>query len=139
MSNACIFCDIIAGKLQACRLYEDDATVAFLDLRQSNRGHVLVLPKPHVVTLDQLPPALHAPLMATIVRMTRAVQACFKPDGVNIWQSNGEGANQEVPHVHMHVFARWKGDGHFQIYPQKVTDTPMDELQRLAERLRPFV
>ena len=77
--------------------------------------------------------------MATVVRMTRAVQACFEPDGVSIWQSNGEGANQEVPHVHIHVFPRWQGDGHFQIYPQKVMDTPMDELQRLADRLRPFV
>ena len=137
--SACIFCDIDAGKLPSCRLHEDDATLAILDLRQTNAGHVLVLPKVHVVTLDRLPPDMHAPLMVTVVRMTRAVQQCFTPDGVNIWQSNGEGANQEVPHVHWQVFPRWKGDRHFQIYPEKVANTPMADLQRLAARLRPFV
>ena len=60
----------------------------------------------------------------------------FAPDGVNVWQSNGPGANQEMPHVHIHVFPRWHGDRHFAIYPGPVTDAPRAEIEAIAERLR---
>ncbi len=136
---SCIFCDIIAGAAPAALVYEDEATLAGIDLRQSNPGHVLVIPKRHVETLHHLPHDLHAPLMNAVVIMTRAVQACFHQDGINIWQSNGPGANQEVPHVHFHVFPRWTGDRHFQIYPSEPTDMPLTEREQLAVRLRPFV
>ncbi len=139
MSTHCIFCEIIAGRASAQRLYEDVETAAILDLRQSNHGHVLVLPRAHVVTLDHLPENLHASVMRSVVAMTRAVTACFQPDGVSVWQSNGEGAAQEVPHVHFHVFPRWKDDGHLRIYPQTVTDACTGDLEQIAERLRPFL
>ena len=139
MSTSCVFCEIIAGTATAARLHEDAATVAVLDLRQSNPGHVLVLPRTHVVSLDQLPDALCAPVMKTVVAMTRAVQACFRPDGISVWQSNGEGANQEVPHVHFHVFPRWKDDEHVRIYPGTVADARPAELEQLAQRLRAFI
>ena len=70
------------------------------------------------------------------MRITKAVQSCFAPDGINLWQSNGPGAFQEVPHVHFHVFPRWNGDEHFRIYPHTVTDARQSELEPLAVRLR---
>ncbi len=139
MTAECIFCRIVARELPASIVYEDAATIAFLDLRQTNEGHVLVLPRTHVPTLDRLPADAFAPLMATVVAMTSAVQRCFGPDGINIWQSNGEGAAQEVPHVHFHVFPRWKNDGHFRIYPEDVANAGRDALEQLAVRLRGFV
>jgi len=64
--------------------------------------------------------------------MTRAVTHAIRPDGVNVWQSNGEAAGQEVPHVHMHVFLRWSGDGHFRIYPDRAPNMPRAGLDALA-------
>lgn len=139
MSTHCVFCEIVAGRAPAQRLYEDAQTIAILDLRQSNPGHVLVLPRVHVATLDQLPEDLCGPVMKTVATMTRAVEACFQPDGISVWQSNGAGAAQEVPHVHFHVFPRWKDDGHLRVYPQTVKDTGARDLEQIAERLRPFV
>ena len=70
------------------------------------------------------------------LRAIAAVKRAFAPDGVNVWQSNRPGANQEVPHVHLHVFPRWQGDGHFAVYPGPVRDAPRVELEAIAERLR---
>ena len=135
MTN-CLFCRIVAGELRASRVFEDAWTLAFMDLRQTNAGHVLVLPKAHVETLDALPPELAGPLMRATVRVTGAVNSCFKPDGVNVWQSNGEAAGQEVPHVHLHVFPRYADDGHFRIYPGRAPNADRSLLDGLAERLR---
>lgn len=134
--TACIFCAIVAGQAPASVVYEDDLTLAFLDLRQELPGHVLIVPKQHIVTLDQLPAKLAGPLLATVVQMTALVQRVLQPDGVNIWQSNGVAAGQEVFHVHFHVFPRKLHDGQIRIYPSRPGQPPRSELDALAARLR---
>ncbi len=132
----CVFCRIVERRVAASRVYEDDATLAFVDLRQPNPGHVLVVPKAHVPALDQLPLDVAARLMRTVVLMTGAVRRSFAPDGINIWQSNGAAAGQEVFHVHLHVFPRRAGDGCLRIYPEAPATPPRAELDRLAAQLR---
>lgn len=132
----CIFCRIIAGELEASRVLEDEMTLAVMDLRQTNPGHVIVLPKRHVEFIDELRPELSGRLMAATVAVAGAVRRALQPHGINIWQSNGEAAGQEVPHVHIHVFPRHSGDGHFQIYPGRVPDAPRSQLDDLAARIR---
>ena len=134
--DGCIFCRIIAGELESSRVREDEWTLAVMDLRQTNPGHVIVLPKRHVVHLDELQPELSGPLMRATVAVAGAVRRALQPDGINIWQSNGEAAGQEVPHVHVHVFPRRSGDGPFQIYPERASDAPRSELDDLATLLR---
>jgi histidine triad (HIT) family protein len=136
MAERCLFCRIVDGEVPSSLVFEDAATVAVMDLRQTNPGHVLVLPRHHVATLDETPPDVAAALMQTVVRMTGAVRRAFEPDGVNIWQSNGVAAGQEVFHVHVHVFPRWTDDGHFRIYPGRAPDTARETLDELAHRLR---
>ena len=136
MSAACVFCRIIARQVAASWVYEDDATLSFVDLRQPNPGHLLVVPKVHVPTLDQLTPEVAARLMQAVVLLTRAVRRAFAPDGINIWQSNGVAAGQEVFHVHMHVFPRRAGDGCLRIYPAAPPTPDRTELDRLAVQLR---
>lgn len=136
MSTDCVFCRIVERQVEASRVYEDDATLAFIDLRQPNPGHVLVVPKVHVPMLDQLPLDVAARLMQTVVLVTGAVRRGFAPDGINIWQSNGVAAGQEVFHVHMHVFPRRAGDDCLRIYPQAPPTPARAELDRLAARLR---
>jgi histidine triad (HIT) family protein len=135
----CVFCGIVKSEVPASVVYEDAATLAFMDLRQTNQGHVLVVPKVHFETIDLLPSTVAAAVMATVVTMTRAVKQAICPDGVNVWQSNGEAAGQEVPHVHMHVFPRWTGDGHFRIYPDRAANMPRAGLEELALTLRSAV
>ncbi len=139
MDADCVFCRIIGRQVTASRVYEDDATLAFIDLRQPNPGHVLVVPKVHVPTLDQLPLEVAARLMQTVVLMTGAVQRSFALDGINIWQSNGAAAGQEVFHVHMHVFPRRAGDGCLRIYPEAPPTPARTELDRLAAQLRAVI
>ena len=132
----CVFCDIVAGREPASRVYEDDATLAFMNLRQANPGHVLAVPKAHLVTLDQLTPDVAARLFQAVVLVARGVQRCFAPDGLSIWQSNGVAAGQEIFHVHVHVFPRRAGDGLLSVYPELPACEERATLDRLAAQLR---
>ncbi len=136
MADDCVFCQIVAGKIPASVVYEDERMLAFMDLHQLNPGHLLVIPKGHIPTLDQLPVNLAGPLLQTVVLLTRAVQLSIKPDGINIWQSNGEAAGQEVLHVHFHIVPRFVDDGLRQIYAVAPPVTPRSELDQLAAQIR---
>jgi len=116
----CVFCQIIAGELPSLIFYGDEQTVAIMDLRQPgwpHVAHVLVLPREHVETLDGLSSRTAVALMDTTVKESRAVRKVGQPDGYSMWESNGEVAGQEVPHVHVHLLTRVGGDGLLQIYP----------------------
>jgi histidine triad (HIT) family protein len=136
LEDGCVFCQIVTGTLPASRVYEDEATLAFMDLHQSNLGHILVIPKAHIPTLDLLPAALGAALMNTVVLLTGALRHSLAPDGINLWQSNGIAAGQEVFHLHFHIFPRFTGDGHMRVYLTAPTETPRQELDRLSARIR---
>ncbi len=116
----CIFCDIIAAKVLASVVYEDDQTLAFMDLHQANPGHVLIVPKIHVETIDQLSPQLAAAIFPVVVTLSRAVRIAFNPDGLTIFQSNGKAALQEVPHLHIHIMPRYFHDGVLRFYTKGV-------------------
>jgi histidine triad (HIT) family protein len=131
----CIFCAIAAHEADASIVFEDDATIAFMDLRQMSPGHVLVIPKTHAPDIFALDDETGAAVMRAVVRVARAVRAALQPEGLNIWQSNGEAAGQEVPHVHFHVLPRVVGDGMLRIYPQRPDYPPRSELDELAARI----
>jgi histidine triad (HIT) family protein len=109
--KGCVFCDIVAGVVPAYRVLEDDKTVAFLDHRPLRPGHVLVVPRTHDETLGDLPTEEVGPLFVNVQRLALAVERGLNADGsfvaVNIRIS------QSVPHLHVHVVPRRKGDGLF--------------------------
>jgi histidine triad (HIT) family protein len=109
--KGCIFCDIVAGLVPAYRVLEDEETVAFLDHRPLLPGHVLVVPRTHYETLGDLPAEKVGPLFLNVQRLALAVERGMNADGsfvaVNIRIS------QSVPHLHVHVVPRRKGDGLF--------------------------
>ncbi len=108
----CIFCEIIAGRAEASRVYEDEVCLAFMDIRPVNPGHLLVTPKVHAAGLDDLPPETGAHLFKVGQRLSQAVRGSgVKCDGVNLLLADGEAAGQEVFHVHLHVLPRFRGDG----------------------------
>ena len=136
-ADSCAFCAVLAGKLPASLVHEDNHVIAFMDLRQAVPGHVLVVPRRHVETLFDLDEDTAAHLMRVAVRIARAADAVFALDGLNLWQSNREAGGQEVPHVHLHVQPRMSDDGLLRIYPDAVpSPTPSAELDRMAASLR---
>lgn len=114
----CVFCRIILGELDSATIYEDEYTLAFLNLRQSNEGHVLVVPRNHVEQIYDLDEDTACALAGTVCKVAGAVRRVYAPEGLSIWQSNGPAAFQEVPHVHWHVFPRYIDDGHLVVYPR---------------------
>ena len=136
MPQGCLFCAIVAGEEPASVVWEDPLAMAFMDLRQPNPGHVLVVPREHIADILELDDHTGAALIAGTTRVARGVARAFAPDGLNVWQSTGEAAGQEVFHLHLHVMPRRTGDTLFRPYTELPPPTPRDTLNELAEELR---
>lgn len=108
--NNCIFCKIVAGQIPCFKLFEDDATVAFMDVNPANPGHALAVGKGHYPTVDVIPPDVLGAVAQTAQRVSRAVMKALSPFGLNLVQANGEGAAQSIPHLHIHVIPRQRND-----------------------------
>jgi histidine triad (HIT) family protein len=134
--QACVFCAVIAGRREASRVYEEDASLVFADLWQPTAAHLLVVPKQHVETIYDLAPDLAAQLMQTVVRTAQALRRAVRPPGLMIWQANGAAAQQEVPHLHVHLLVRQPGDGLFQVDPAQRSHPDRAALDRLAATVR---
>ena len=130
----CIFCELVAGDIPAARVYEDDLTLAFMDLGQVNPGHVLVATKRHAATLFDITPEEAAAVMQTAQKVAQAVLAVFDPPGLTLLQANGKEGDQTVFHFHMHVVPRHGNDGIALSWPRK--EPGAEVLNGYAERLR---
>ncbi len=115
-----MFCSIVRGEADSARVFEDGSTLAFMDLSQSNDGHVLIIPKTHFEQIYDLDEEIASSLGKTVRRVARAVRRVYEPEGLSIWQSNGPAAFQDVPHVHWHVLPRYLNDGLLVVYPREV-------------------
>jgi len=105
-----IFAKILRGEAPAARVFEDDHVLAFMDVFPQGRGHTLVIPKHSVArNLMDEDPAVLAPLILGVQRVTRAVRAALKPDGIVVTQFNGAASGQTIFHLHFHIIPRWEG------------------------------
>jgi histidine triad (HIT) family protein len=105
----CVFCSIVAGETPAHRVIEDETCVAFLDTRPLFPGHVLLVPREHRPTLSDLAPKEIAPLFENAQRLSRALEQGLSADGTFVAINNR--VSQSVPHVHVHLVPRRRGDG----------------------------
>lgn len=136
MTTECVFCEIMDRRAPADIVYEDALTVAVVDPRQHNPGHVLVIPRAHVNDIRELDEPTGSGLIATLVKIARAVDQAFPNDGMSLWHSIGPGAFQEVPHMHVHVHPRQMGDGLLRVYPDVPADADPASRAAYAERIR---
>jgi histidine triad (HIT) family protein len=104
-----VFCDIVAGTTPAQVVFRDEVAIAFLDARPVFKGHVLVLPLAHYVTLADLPADLVGPLFTRVQRVSAAMPEALGAQGSFVAENNI--VSQSVPHLHVHVVPRTKGDG----------------------------
>lgn len=111
MSADCVFCKIRDGAIPSKKIYEDDATLAFMDINPLNTGHCLVVPKRHAATIWDADVADLQATIATAQKIAIALVAAVKPDGLNMLQANGAAAFQSVAHFHLHLIPRWVRDG----------------------------
>jgi histidine triad (HIT) family protein len=134
----CIFCQIINGRSPASRVYEDPASIGFMDIRPVNPGHVLVIPKRHFVFLSDLKPEEFAHLFVVAKKLAAAVRISGIPcEGVNLILADGEAAGQEIFHLHVHVIPRFSGDGFgFQFGPQYSHSPDRQMLDDQAHQIR---
>jgi histidine triad (HIT) family protein len=109
MVTDCMFCDIASGKLPAHVVLADDVTVGFLDARPVFKGHVLVVPRQHIVTLADLPAELIGPYFTAVQRVSAGLPRALGAQGTFVGINNV--VSQSVPHLHAHVVPRTKGDG----------------------------
>jgi histidine triad (HIT) family protein len=128
-----VFCSIVAGTLSADLVLADDDVVAFLDRRPLFPGHVLVVPRRHVLTLPELPVGEVGPLFERVRRVAAAIPGALGAQGTFVAANNV--VSQSVPHLHVHVVPRTKGDGLRGFFWPRSKYAP-GEAQVVAARLR---
>ncbi len=107
--ESCIFCKIANKTAQASIVYEDEAVMAFLDIRPLTMGHTLVIPKAHYVDIFDIPDKLLSQVHLATKKMSAPVKEATKADGISIIQQNGKAAGQDIFHLHVHIVPRFEG------------------------------
>lgn len=132
--KACVFCAIIAGEGPAHVVLDEPDVVGFLDIRPVFKGHVLVIPREHIVTLPELPMPLLTAVFVAVQRCATAVVEGLGAQGS--WIAENNVVSQAVPHVHVHVVPRTKGDGLRGFFWPRQKYADVDEMADYAGRLR---
>jgi histidine triad (HIT) family protein len=127
-----VFAKILRGEMPCHKVYEDEATLAFMDIMPRAEGHTLVIPKAPARNILDADPASLADVIRTVQKVARAVNAAFDADGVTIQQFNEAAGGQVVFHLHVHVIPRFEGAG---LKPPGAMGDPA-ALARNAEKIR---
>ncbi|MGI6374034.1 MAG: HIT family protein [Patescibacteria group bacterium] len=107
----CIFCKIVKQELPAFKVYEDDLTLAFLDIKPVTAGHLLVIPKEHYSNLEAIPAEVLTAVISTVKKMGAKLKANLGVAAYNVIENNDPVAGQIIPHLHFHLIPRQKEDG----------------------------
>jgi len=130
----CVFCKIVAGQIPSTRVFEDEHTLAFMDIGHVNPGHTLVAVKTHAANVFELEETQAEAIARAIVRISKALKKAFEPEGLSVYQANGKAAGQTVFHYHVHLLPRHAGDGMELVWPVK--NPPRAALEEYAARIR---
>ncbi len=128
-----IFAKILRGEIPAHKVYEDEHTLAFMDVMPQSDGHTLVIPKVFAETVFDLSPDALKNLIGVTQHIATAAKTAFAADGVTLMQFNGAAAGQTVPHVHFHIIPRYTGKS-LQAHGRSMADNAL--LAQHAEQLR---
>lgn len=107
----CLFCKIVAKEIPSQPVFENDQVYAFMDIRPTNEGHVLVVPKKHSVDIFDTPSETLGQMMSAAKQLSEAVMNAVNADGVNLLMNSKGAAGQIIFHAHMHVIPRFSTDG----------------------------
>ena len=126
--NECVFCKIIKGELNCYRIYESDDVIAFLDINPRAEGHTLIVPKRHVEKLEELNEKELVSLFKAVKEVTSLILSKLNAEGYNLLINTGKVAGQIIPHLHIHILPRRKGDIGIKIPP--VIEVDLQEIHK---------
>ncbi|OGE80600.1 MAG: hypothetical protein A2826_02420 [Candidatus Doudnabacteria bacterium RIFCSPHIGHO2_01_FULL_43_23] len=129
----CIFCKIVSGELPSSKVYEDEKTLAFLDIKPIQPGHTLVIPKDHYTDVLDTPEDLLSDLIKTCKKVGGAVVKAMNADAFNLSANNGAASGQDVFHTHFHVIPR-KTENRLASWPHR--DYDKGQAIKIAEDIR---
>ncbi len=134
----CIFCKIINNQAAASIVYQDEICLAFMDIQPVTPGHVLVVPRQHLIGLGDLPPEIGGHLFQVGQKIAAGLKKSLtRCEGINFFLADGAVAFQTVFHVHLHVIPRFEGDGFRLMFGPDYRKLPdRSELDRLADDLK---
>ncbi|OGE82097.1 MAG: hypothetical protein A3B10_00650 [Candidatus Doudnabacteria bacterium RIFCSPLOWO2_01_FULL_44_21] len=133
MNSDCIFCKIISGGIPSDKIYEDDAVLAFMDIRPVSRGHTLVVPKTHTDDFLSTDDQTLSDLIPKIKKIAHVVMQAVGAQGMNISTNHGEAAGQVVMHLHFHLIPRFSND-ELKPWPHQELDPKIRA--EIAERIK---
>jgi len=131
---SCLFCKIAHRESEASIVFEDEVCLAVLDHRPLLLGHCLLMPKQHVETLSDLPDDLIAPFFRAAQYLAAAVEAAMEAEGTFVAMNNK--VSQSVPHLHLHIVPRRKGDGLKGFFWPRTKYQSDGHMQEVAEKIR---
>ena len=108
--NQCVFCDIAKKRVEAEIVYETNSVLAFLDIKPINPGHTLIISKEHLVNLFDAPEDVLKDIIIAAKKISPAIMAAVKAQGINLGMNNGFAAGQRIMHCHLHLIPRFVGD-----------------------------
>ncbi len=130
----CLFCKIVKKETPAEIIYEDDKTMAILDISPRAPGHTMVLPKVHSETILDLPENEIEPLFGAVKKVVQLIQKSLKPEGFTIGINHGKISGQVIDHLHIHVIPRFENDGGNSIH-SVVNNPPKESLNKIKNKI----
>lgn len=134
MADDCIFCRIASGQSPAQKVYEDDSVFAIMDIFPWAEGHTLVIPRTHAPTIFDISPDDAAAVIRAAHKLAPALRDAVGAEGLNLLQSNGRAAWQQVDHFHLHLIPRWEKDQLVQ--PVSPAAGVMEEIEATAGKIK---
>lgn len=131
----CLFCKIVDKTIGAIVVYEDQNTVAFLDIHPKAPGHTMVIPKAHATKLGDVPDSEVGPLFAAVKNVAGTIEKSLAPQGFTIGINQGKAAGQAVDHLHVHIIPRFTNDGGGSVH-SIVNNPPKETLEEIAGKIK---
>ena len=131
--NDCLFCKIISGEIESEKIYEDEYTLAFLDINPLHPGHTLVVPKEHSRNILEISDESYRAVASTAKKIAEAIKEGLQSDGVNVHMNNESAAGQVIFHTHIHVIPRYLNDG---FLPWHKTNYSKEEIELAGEKIK---
>jgi len=128
----CLFCKIIAGKINAYIIHEDSNTIAFLDISPINKGHTLVVPKEHAINIFDMSSNSYLSVHKTVHKLAPVIKEAVGACGINIGMNNNTCAGQVIMHPHIHIIPRFEDDS-FELWKGK--NMTEDQLLEITHKI----
>ena len=134
----CIFCKIVSGEFESSKIYEDDKILAFLDVQPITKGHTLIIPKKHTEFISET----NEDILGHIFKVSKKINVALRKSGIKCEAvgyilADGKSANQEVPHVHLHLVPRNEGDDFGLKFPEGYPKmSKREDLNNQAEKIK---